>query len=115
MNRYTLYCTEGQTKKALELGAPIKVTKRLAPLVNRKYITDLNNYTATIIPTAEQMILWLDEQKINVHINMCMNGECSWYIVVPDYYVSSVYTCISRKEAILVAIDAALDYLSKKK
>lgn len=25
MNRYTIYCTPEQTKKALELGAPIEV------------------------------------------------------------------------------------------
>lgn len=27
MNRYTIYCTAEQTKKALELGAPIKAYK----------------------------------------------------------------------------------------
>lgn len=66
MNRYTLYCTEFQTKKALELGAPINKTHANPPLSfvdkNPKRIwvsTDdskLDVGYVLAIPTVEQMI-----------------------------------------------------------
>lgn len=61
MEKYTIYCTEEQTKKAIELGAPIVTIKE--PLYNHptcgrdwvKVKVQGNSYSARI-PTAEQMI-----------------------------------------------------------
>ena len=60
MEKYTIYCTEAQTKKALELGAPIQTIKK-------------PQYSVGLIAkvTAEQMIGWLEEQGIYFHINTC--------------------------------------------
>lgn len=108
MNQYTIYCTAEQTKKALEFGAPIEVTKQLGPLVNRKYLSDLETYTAIIIPTAEQMIGWLDGQGINIAICICADG--TYYNF---YHKGLMKYYKTRKEATLAAIDVALDYLEK--
>lgn len=70
MDKYTIYCTFEQVKKALELGAPIN-------LFCKDYMAGHINYMGSPIrigyvliykdlyyaPTAEQMILWLEEQK----------------------------------------------------
>ena len=53
MDRYTIYCTEEQTKKALELGAPIE--SEYIELICKSFL---------IYPTAEQMIGFiLDSDK----------------------------------------------------
>lgn len=101
MENYTIYCTAEQTMKALDLGAPID---------HRHYTFDNEFYA--ILPTAEQMIGWLEEQGIYIHTEAVAN---SW-----RYYVTDGIEYIrheskpSRKEAILAAIDAALDYLEKE-
>lgn len=49
MEEYTIYCTPEQTKKALELGAPIEKDWIPEFLFNNEYFSLKN-------PTAEQMI-----------------------------------------------------------
>lgn len=63
MEKYSIYCTTEQTKKALELGAPI-IFKTLChyDLRDGKFIPypdldiDINGDPILIKPTAEQMI-----------------------------------------------------------
>lgn len=96
MNRYEIRCTPEQTRKAIELGAPI--------------------------PTAEQMLGWLEEQGLHINfdttseedINNCLIIKWEYFIynkyhdIINDQY----YEYPTRKKAILAAIDAALEYLS---
>lgn len=86
MNKYTIYCTPEQTKKALELGAPIKecgyyFKKQIG--CNTISDTDLH-----IIPTAEQMIGWLEENGISTRGNCFSWAEehhkPSWQVHVFD-------------------------------
>lgn len=116
MNRYNLYCTEEQTKKAYELGAPIEILPNYTeysgfPLVKCKD----GNERPCIIPTAEQMIGWLEEQK-NIRV-ICIKTYGDWgYQIDIDSFVfleKNGFAC--RKEATLAAIDAALEYLMKEK
>lgn len=102
---YTIYCTTEQTKKALELGAPIEEFNVSSIKGQKSY-----NY-----PTAEQMIGWLEEQEDIDLISICKSSFGDW-----DYFIFSKTAEIavharvydSRKEATLAAIDAALEYLS---
>lgn len=89
---YTIRCTEEQTNKALELGAPIE------------------------LPTAEQMIGWMEGQGILFDIDTEWNKSVLVYVW--DCENKSLINHVfhgSRKETILAAIDAALGYLSNKK
>lgn len=117
MNRYTIYCTEEQTKKALELGAPINTCGYYyKQQVGCNTISDIDLH---IIPTAEQMIGWLEEQGLLIEFKRVFgkyayrlmeahtNGERNPQIHEQGFP--------SRKEATLAAIDSALDYLSKNK
>ena len=112
MEQYTIYCTKGQTNKALELGAPIEVDFQF------NYKTVIINKKAYIVPTAEQMIGWLEEQGIGITITKVMSGDLFQYMAhVTDIqfrYLGMYGTFYnSRQEATLAAIDAALEYLSK--
>lgn len=127
MNNYTIYCTEAQTKKALELGAPIKINS-YPPINGEKFMwlsppedaIAWNNSTNCIIPTAEEMISWLEEQEEIHEVEIT---------TIKDEYGEGWYYCIfnknrcnvsfdrnfpTRKEATLSAIDAALEYLSNE-
>lgn len=111
MEKYIIYCTPVQTKKALELGAPIRYKDTLDNRERGKFET----------PTAEQMIGWFEEQKIIHNINIIGNDyDCDWkyeiYLNMPDgydYIGREDYQ--SRKEATLAAIDKALEYLKEQK
>lgn len=108
MNRYTIYCTPEQTRKALELGAPIERDG----FEDRPYVYIDGAY---LIPTAEQMIGWLEEQESfsNICIRKTMGGNHSSACYCNgETLLSKVFS--SRKEATLAAIDAALEYLSNK-
>ena len=100
MDKYTIYCTEEQIKKALDLGAPID---------NRWIEKGLN-------PTAEQMTGWLDEQGLLIVIDKNDNYY-TWEVYRNIYLIdmSKTKSIVSRKEAILSAIDVALEYLSNNK
>ena len=125
MERYTIYCTEEQTKKALKLGAPIERGHKGRKYFNIEVPTFFGeNHDicyVIFIPTAEQMLEWLEEQKISIDITMASKRTA--------YYTLSKLTdngmifitgrsennYASRKKATLAAIDAALDYLIEKK
>lgn len=110
ITQYTIYCTPEQTKKALELGAPI---------MNGHYyhkicIINDNDYAT---PTAEEMIGWLEEREeiSDLHI---FKPAIRWTF---ELYTSNgggknnhpLFN--TRKEATLAAIDAALEYLERQK
>lgn len=106
MNRYTIYCTETQVKKALELGAPIKTIKK-------------PRYSIGLIEkvTSEQMIGWFEEQ--GVMFNIAVNPFDDYKVIITK---ASSYETIAnikwnhnRKNAIIAGIDAALDYLENLK
>lgn len=98
MSDYTLYCTEEQTKKALELGAPIEY-----------YLKGIFK-----VPTAEQMAGWLEEQGITFEIVRCDND---WYArTYSDENTNfNKGRFSSRKEAMLSAIDVAIEYLRRNR
>lgn len=103
---YTITCTEEQTKKALNLGAPIEYKK-----FKYHYRGLLCEKDELIIPTAEQMIGWLEEQEgfSNICVLKTMEGNyygrcyCNGNTLLHQIFPS-------RKEATLAAIDAALEY-----
>ena len=103
INEYTIYCTEEQTKKALELGAPIGN----GHYYDKICIINTIDYAT---PTTEQMIGWLNDKSLQVTIRF---RGCSWYYnIMSNYDVLSIGEDVSsRKEATLAAIDTALEYL----
>ena len=115
MEQYTIYCTKKQTNKALELGAPIEVDFQF----NSK--TVIINKKAYIVPTAEQMIGWLEGQGVviidTIRVTEPIDG-LSWYGYKLRFpWRKPKYNEIkydSRRGATLAAIDDALEYLSKK-
>lgn len=116
MNKYTIYCNEEQTKKAFELGAPLdgvyskKNTKILYTLpYNDPKRPDCAAY---YIPTAEQIICWLEEQGFVIEITLS-DDDHPWTFKINKEEAWYVYD--TRKKATLAAIDAALDYLSNNK
>lgn len=100
LDEFTIYCTKEQTKKALELGAKIE---------NENWCfegSDMLEYKLYAkIPTAEQMIGWLESKGFYFRLNT--NG-CSVEI---DYSCILEIVNTNRKKATLQAIDTALDYL----
>lgn len=126
MDDYTILCTKEQTKKALALGAPIKINHYL-PTNGEKFMwlsppknaTVWNNSTNCIIPTTKQLIEWLEEQGF--YLDAVSNSITS---SSSDYYAEAHYRhewhyckagLSSYKKAILDAIDAALNYLENLK
>lgn len=84
---YTILCTQEQTLKAIELGAPIE---------------------GIFIPTAEQMIGFLRSKGIKFNFNDAVKyWSCSFGYVGID--------CGWSENKELDAIDAALDYLIENK
>lgn len=114
MNRYEIYCTMEQTAKAIELGAPIdkcfyshQVEDDAIKLPNREL------FFATI-PTASQMIGWLEEQGLHFDAEWSCASRITMDVWNAEH--KHVYTnSDSRKEATLAAIDGALDYLIENK
>lgn len=118
MNRYTIYCTEAQAKKTLELGAPIEFevecpvnleTLERSPYPDIKIGKD--GEPILIIPTTEQMIGWLEEQGQSIEVCRLNKNNPNWSAFVDDTQIIGKYYS-TRKGAILDAIDAALEYLS---
>lgn len=118
MDKYIIYCTEEQVKKAIELGAP---------MLTKTFISSFGKIE-TNLTTAEQMLGWLEEQGVLMQIEPINGMHYYWLLSTkelteePDryswvtQYVTPNYEEIpSRKEATLAAIDAALDYLIKIK
>lgn len=119
MERYTIYCTEKQTRAALALGAPITKVQSNVTL-QYHYKTDEHDRISKLPiwltpPTAEQMIGWLEEQEEIGDIVVLEYGMAWWADIYPtldDYITLKGFN--SRKEATLAAIDAALEYLEQK-
>lgn len=109
---YSIYCTEEQTKKALELGAPINLRWLYHGIPFRKEVNIEYGHYAEI-PTAEEMVGWLEEQGVHeVHLTHVKDG---WMVCIflQNDIIPDEFTYKSRKEAIIAAIDVALDYLTK--
>lgn len=111
INGYTINCTEAQTKKALELGAPLfrLYGTGCSDYIDMIIISDTEAYT---IPTAEQMIGWLRSKGFRfkiVEYESCVY----WQYSIDDYFEHNNKP--SAKEATLEAIDAALEYLNNNK
>lgn len=110
MDEYTIYCTESQTKKALELGAPIKI---------ECFSTATEDHWHEVIPTAEQMIGWLEEQGVTINIEHSNVEDTMRFKIRKskdfDYVIAYNYHYPSRREATLAAIDAAIEYLENQK
>lgn len=124
MNRYTLYCTESQTRKALELGAPIELESEYYHPTENDFKLDnpipcksfTKGYHYAKCPSAEQMMRWLEEYVKEVRINQSVIS--SWYFeiyIYPHEMIRKNCGYLSRKEATIAAIDAALEYLSNNK
>lgn len=126
MNRFTIYCTEEQTRKAFELGAPIIQTHanpysafvdrypmRIWVSTNDEYVD--KGYVLAI-PTTEQMIGWLETIFKEVNIQEFANfWEYNIYFTDDDLDILHCEHYNSRQEATIAAIDAALNYLVKAK
>lgn len=121
MNKYTIYCTAEQTKKALALGAKLEEFPWRTSILRQ--LVDIDEITYCI-PTAEQMISWLEEQdgirEININRSACyegwyfsISGPNKQYITINGNSIASIGKYDSRKEATLIAIDVALEYLDK--
>lgn len=122
MKRYSVYCTEEQTKKAIEIGAPVNEAmsrynsrlvydrimqgKETREEYNKRGIAVLGKRTYNI-PTTEQMIGWLDFKGVICEIYY--RGK--WYYDVQG--LGNNVSFSSRKEATLASISVALDYLTK--
>ena len=106
MNKYTIFCTESQTKKAFELGAPIE-KKEIQVCDNAKHFFWYDGFYYNY-PTAEQMINWLEGYGFNFE-------TASFYTVLEHDKLGTMgFYEGTRNEATLIAIDTALDYLSNK-
>lgn len=132
MYKYTIYCTQAQIRKALELDAPIEIidTREIydkMKLDNRPFEETYNDINCVIIDdtaylnvTAEQMQEWLRKEK-KIFVKICpyvsMNHEDEYDALLVNLYNGHVATvqqgCDNPKIATLTAIDAALEYLSK--
>lgn len=114
MNRYTIYCTEEQTEKAFELGCPLYRLHGTgcSDYIDMLVISDTEAYT---IPTAEQMVGWLEDKELLISITAHNTPDNPIYNYSINRCEESWKTFSSRKEATLVAIDVALDYLRSTK
>lgn len=119
MNKYIIYCTPEQTKIALNLGAPIAQTdNRFDDEIFSPIYKDNGKWIYADIPTAEQMLGWLEEQGIM--FNIAVNPFNEFKVILSkagDFLnnIANIKWNKSRREATLAAIDAALEYLSNNK
>lgn len=110
MKEYTIYCTNKQADQALALGAPIEFQEDASH----------DDGKSSINPTAEQMIGWLEKEK-GIVIETISSPEKFLFSQAYSNENGKINHCLckggflSRKDAILAAIDAALDYLIKNK
>lgn len=140
MKEFNIYCTESQTRKALELGAPIEIfgseemsrdlIKKAKEYDQLDYLEkELNeNDHATIIgelayckPTSEQICGWLRKRGLSIEIISKKFGDYTklwrsmlWEIPSVDKN-KDVIESNDYNEAMHAAIDAAFDYLTNIK
>lgn len=122
MNRFTIFCTPKQAKKALELGAPIKTVKTVRTkntVLSEDIIEyDEDTFTYAIPPTAEEMEGWLLENGITLCITVLTKNIIDYALRKVNERGTIDVTCRSSrdystlKEATLAAISTALDYLT---
>lgn len=124
MNEYIIYCTEEQTKKALELGAPIEVYNhfdssdiREANIFYKDKFIELSDGKLAERTTSEQMIGWLEDKficsiEITFESNPIKWKYENWGKNYDYYDYEDGFS--TRKEATIAAIDAALVYLNIK-
>lgn len=120
INQYSIHCTPEQTMKALELGAPLKIIDNEYDERIYQFIcgNTQNGKALYIIPTAEEMIGWLEEQDGIYDIHLLRTADGSWKYEITTKHIpkNKMYGCRkSRKEATISAIDAALEYLINNK
>lgn len=119
MDEFTIYCTEEQTKKARELGAPIEIKtieEAQKDWQGKAFFTGMA--TCAKLPTAEQMIGWIESfLTIQLLIEKQMGESGTRYRIwvrdecKPFSDIIEMHNYPTRKEATLAAIDAALEYL----
>ena len=126
MNQYTITCTFEQAKKALELGAPITTIKSIRTkdtvLSDDVIEFDKDTFTYVVPPTAEQMQEWLRSEK-KIFVKICpyvsMYHEDEYDALLVNLCNGHVLTvqqgCNNTKEAIITAINVALQYLANNK
>lgn len=108
MERYTIYCTPEQIRRASLYGAPIQKCENTLSVPSD--ITDGYNKPVT----AEQMIGWLESTNIIVCIviqkkfNWCYSIQISGFGKNPMFLYEQGD---NRKEVTLSAIDTALECL----
>jgi len=122
MKNYTNYCTEEQTKRAYKLGAPIRTFECDNKIARESFIKrfdaiELEGIVMGDIPTTQQMIGWLrEEKKINITIRNFGNSyrySVSTFINGMDVSIYFENNYMGYKQAELEAIDVALNYLEK--
>ena len=122
MDEYAIYCTSEQVKKALEFGAQIKYANAYNAYLPHTMIDFVGESgkmecAQFVIPTAEQMIGWLEEQDCIRCVEVTKIFEWHYrvkkkYDDVDDWIQGS---CQTRKEATLAAIYAALEFIQNLK
>lgn len=115
MDKFAIYCTEEQVLNALMLGAPIREVGSESDA--KKCLQHSKNFRFYEVPTAEEMIGWL-ETRGEFRIEISTGISDIWFYYVHISYGTNYKNLFyggfdSRKEATLAAIDAALDYLLK--
>lgn len=113
---YTIYCTEAQTKKALELGAPIDKARVIDTIEGRSIRIPENYGDFYLIPTAEQMLGWLRTKGFAFNTTD-YHDYVFWSVsnIQNKKWHMHKYKLQDITEATLAAIDAALEYLIKNK
>lgn len=115
MERYKIFCTEEQTRKAIELGAPIKTSRNRFDEDVSPICQEGEGWLYAVIPTAEQMLGWLEEHEGISEVDIFKDFTWTFSIYNDELLImDNYYAYNSRKEATLAAIDAALKHLKSK-
>lgn len=105
MDEFTIWCTPEQARKALELGTLLQY----ATIADKKRRCFVNlNKECYALPTAEQMIGWLEEQGFDITISSFSSAIDYEHVGILGIYTGP------RSEVTIAAIDAALEYLLTK-
>lgn len=113
MNKYKTYCTPEQTKKALELGAPIikeRVGKCITEGLARLGCSDEENEYDYLIPGTDEMLGWLrNDVGLRFKIDEVSDTIVAYKATYGYWYKSGQSS--NPKGAVLAVIDVALEYL----
>lgn len=119
INEFEIRCTPEQSQNALKLGAPIEqVTGRMEDrpcfFTKEYYEEGYQDCSPYYIPTAEEMIGWLESQDCIRDVEVVRYSTWRYRVDITNLQSLNNWGFTSRKEATLAAIDAALDYLLNK-